>query len=88
MNTNTPTKTTSTDRVPTWPQPTTPQLEEFQFVVTAILLQTEPGKVPRAVKADPKLLTGLDELRQFIDLFPKQLDELNQRPTGGEQSPT
>lgn len=61
------------------PPPAKPvgRLEEFQFLVTPVLLHVEEGKVPRPVQTDPKLLTGLDELRAFIDVFPQQLAELN-----------
>jgi len=53
------------------------ELREFKFVIQPVLLLFEDDDVPREVPAEVKHLTGLAELRAFVDAFPAELANLN-----------
>ncbi len=55
------------------------ELREFQFVVQPVLLMFQDDQTPRPVNADPQVLTGIEELKAFIDAFPTDLANLNQK---------
>ena len=53
------------------------ELREFQFLIQPVLLLMEDGQTPRPVPAEPRTLTGLDELRAFVEAFPAELENIN-----------
>lgn len=63
-----------------------PRFEEFQFIITPVLLQVdEDGAVPRAVQGEPRVLHGVVELRRFCDAFPDNLEQLNAASDQGKR---
>ena len=52
-------------------------------MVTPVLLYRLEGEtVPRAAQGEPRVLHGVDELREFCDQFPDNLERLNAANNG------
>jgi len=53
------------------------ELREFKFIVQPVLIAVEDDKMVGEHTGDPIVLYGLDQLQQFVDRFPADLERLN-----------
>lgn len=61
------------------PKPAKRQLREFKFVVQPVLAIVEGDKVVGEAPSEAIVLYGIEQLRMFIDKFPDDLAELNDK---------